>query len=221
MKISWIGLFACYVASALYALWRWRFAGAPVTFVWIGGLGLILWLYLTIRLVTFRRRLTNFAKRLLDGNYETGITTTRQLHDEVRLLADLMNKVVDRLRLYDMIRAERVALSTRARDIMFENMKEAVVLADVDKRLFQFSPAARALFGVEQETMTFDSIEKQEENRQFTRFFKDAVERDKVSMETRLAITLPIRGISKEVAAKIVPVKDREEKVKLALIFLK
>jgi PAS domain S-box-containing protein len=221
IKICWFGSFACFAAVYGYLVWEWRLGAAPQVFVWLGALALVLWVYATVRVFRFRRRIGNLAKRLLDGDYETGIPTARQPHDESRALAELMNEVVGRLRTYDVLRAERVALNARTREILYENIDDAVIVADVDKRFYQFNPAARALFGVEQEKMTFDSINKREDNRQFATFFMDAVERNKVLEEARVVISLPIRDVSKEVSVKIIPVKDREEKVRLALIFLK
>jgi PAS domain-containing protein len=221
IKISWLGLLACYAAGYYYLIREWHLGRTPATFVWLGALGLLFWIHLTIRLFSFKRKLATFSRNLFDGNYETGIKMSAHFHDEVRSLAGLVNKAADRLRLYDTMRAEKVALNARAREIIYNNTSEAVIMADIEKRLFQLNPAARDLFEIDQESMTFDSIEKREENAQFTRFFKDTVDRDRVPREKRLTITLPIRGISKEIVAKIVPVKDREEKVKLALIFLK
>jgi PAS domain-containing protein len=221
MTIAWFCFLACFAAGYIFIIRTWQHEQSPAPFIWLGAAGLLFWTYLTVRIFSFRRTLDRFLRHLLEGNYDAGIKMSRLFRDEVRAAAGLANAVADRLRLYDSLRAEKVALNTRAREILYSNMREAVMMADVEKRIFQLNPAARALFEIEQETMTFDSIKERQENAQFTRLFNETVELDRVLKEARITITLPIRGISKEIAVKIIPVKDREEKVKLAVIFLK
>jgi PAS domain-containing protein len=221
MTITWFCFLACFAAGYTFIIRTWQSERSPAPFIWLGAAGFLFWLYLTVRLYSFRRNLDRFFRHLLEGNYETGIKMSRFFQDEVHAAAGLANAAADRLRLYDSLRAEKVALNTRAREVMYSNMREAVMVADVEKRVFQLNPAARALFEIEQETMTFDSIRERQENAEFTRLCDETVESDRVLREERITITLPIRGISKEIAVKIIPVKDREERVKLALIFLK
>lgn len=219
--ILWIGTFVCY--SLIYILFlKEAYLTKYYTWtLWIGALGLVFWLYITVRVFLFKRKFELFAKHLLDGNYETGIQTHRFSRDEMRSLADLTNRIADRLRQYDRLRAERVALSTRVREIIHERSDNAVIVAEFDVSIFRFNEAARVLFGVDQETMSFDSIEKRHENSEFTKFFRNTVDREKVTCEACLKLTLPVRDITREITAVIVPVKDSAENVRIALIFMK
>jgi PAS domain-containing protein len=220
MKIAGLCLIVCYAAAYL-VLWRESsIIGRYAWVLWLGPLGFLCAVYLAARLFTFQVKYKRFARHLLDGNYQSGIQTHRISRDEVRGLADLTNKVADRLRLYDALRADRVAVSARAREIMQERTSSAVVVADVEEGTFRFNPAARALFGIEQESMSIESIVKRPENDLFARLYLNAVERQKVPQTVHIAMTLPVRSTRRDVTAEIIPIKDRGENVRLVLIFL-
>ena len=220
IKIVGLCLMFCYVAAYFVLLRESSVIGHYAWFAWLGPLGFVCAIYIAARLITFQVKFTRYSRHLLEGNYESGIQTHRFSRDEVRGLADLTNKVADRLRLYDALRADRVAFNARAREIMHERTESAVVVADVDEGTFLFNAAARALFGVEQESTSIDSIVKRPENERFAKLYLTAVERDKVPHTAHFTMTLPVRNIARDVAADIVPIKDREEKVRLVLMFL-
>jgi hypothetical protein len=220
MKIAGLVLMFCYSAAYFVLLKESSVIGRYAWIAWLGPLGFACAVYLAARMVTFYVKYTRFSKRLLEGNYQSGIQAHRFSRDEVRALADLTNKVADRLRLYDVLRAERVAINVRAREIIHERTDGAVVIADVDEGTFLLNPPARAFFGIEQESMSIESIVKRPENDQFTRIYLAAVDRDKVPHTSQFTITLPARNITREIDADIVPVKDREEKVRFVLMFL-
>lgn len=221
IKIMWIGTLVCYVLIYILFLREAYLTQYYTWALWIGAIGLAFWSYVTVRAWLYKRKFELFARHLLDGDYETGIQTHRFSRDEMRTLADLTNRIADRLRLFDKLRAERVALSTRAREILHERSDKAVIVAEFDGATFRFNEAARSLFGIDQESMSFESIENRPENREFTDFFRNAVEKEKVECEARVKLTLPVRDITREVAAEIVPIKDNGENVRIALIFLK
>ncbi len=220
MKFAGLCLMFCYVAAYFVLLRESSVIGRYSWFAWLGPLGFVCAMYLAARLLTFQAKFTRFSRHLLEGNYQSGIQTHRLSRDEVRGLADLTNRVADRLRLYDALRADWVAVSTRAREIMHERTGTAVVIADIDEGTFRFNPAARALFGVEQESMSIESIVKHSENEQFARVYLDIVARDKVPRTAHFTMTLPVRNIARAVDADIIPIKDRDERVRLVLIFL-
>jgi PAS domain-containing protein len=220
MKIAGLVLMFCYSAAYFVLLKESSVIGRYAWIAWLGPLGFACALYLAARTVTFYVKYTRFSKRLLEGNYQSGIQAHRFSRDEGRALADLTNKVADRLRMYDTLRAERVAINVRAREIMHERTDAAVVIADIEEGVFLLNPASRAIFGLEQESMSIESIVKRPENDQFARLYFAAVERDKVPHTSQFTITLPARNITREIDADIVPIKDREEKVRFVLIFL-
>ncbi len=221
IKILWIGILVCYTVIYILFLREAYLTKYYAWTLWIGGLGIAFWLYVTVRVFLFKRKFDIFVKHLLDGNYETGIQIHRFSRDEIRTLADLTNKIADRLRVYDVLRAERVAISTRTREIIHERSNDAIIVADFDGATFRFNASARDLFGIDQDSMSFDSIEQRPENREFTLFFRNTVDREKVASEARIKITLPVRDATREITAEIVPIKDSGETVRVALIFLK
>ena len=133
MKIAGLCLMFCYTAAYLVLLRQSSVIGRYAWATWLGPLGFACAIYLAARLITFEVKFTRFSRHLLEGNYQSGIQTHRLSRDEVRGLADLTNRVADRLRFFDMLRADRVAVNTRAREIMHERTGTAIVIADIEE----------------------------------------------------------------------------------------
>ncbi|MFH0826762.1 MAG: PAS domain-containing protein [Candidatus Omnitrophota bacterium] len=219
IKICWIYLFVVFMAGYLYfwdASWR---LNPYVTFFF--ALGVIIWGFLTLRAIRFRRKLVNFLKHLLSGDYKTGMKVNIFLEDELKELGQLINKAVDQLVRYDELRAERVFLNFRALEVISKNTPEAVIIADLDKEIFEFNAAAQRLFDIKQERITYNAVRKEEGNRDFVNLFKQATLEQKIPKEEKVVLHLPIRNMRKELLVKIIPLKDGNEEVRLALIFIK
>ncbi len=86
--------------------------------------------------------------------------------------------------------------------------------------VFILNPAIRKIFEVEQETMTFDSMEKQKENLEFYDLFKDVANSSKVAKEADIVLQVPIRETKRFLHIKLLPIKDKNENVKIILIFV-
>lgn len=222
IKIFWLSLLAC-LSLAYYLLFSmYRFSGPLYeALLALLVLAVILWLYITVRVLILRKKMVLVLKRILFNEYETGIRVSERINDEVTHLERLINRTCEQLRVYDALRVERIDLISRAMDTVYHHVQEGIIIADMEKMSLRANPAAREIFGIEQETMTFDSIEKQERNRDFVAFFKDAVEREKIFKEDTVTLQMPIRNASRQVALKIFPLKDKEETVKFAVIFIK
>lgn len=190
-------------------------------FIFVFTFGLSALGYLTFRAFIFRRNLLNFLKHLWAGDYETGVKFDLIFKDEIEYIARMMNKAVDRLRIYDALRAERVALNQRASQLIYSSAKEGVILANLDRREFKFNPSAQYVFEIEQELISFEAIEKHEVNRDFFDFFKTVTEREKVPQEKTVTLKLPIKNSQRELLIKIIPLKDQHENTRLAVIFIR
>lgn len=192
-------------------------------FFWVmAGLAFLCFLYIFIRITVFNTRLIRLFRTLISGNYEAGLNPNRLFKDEIETLIQQINKFLEHLRTYDRLRAERIAFNSRALNLIYENINEGIAIADMEKETFLFNPAARALFEVKQESFSFDSLRTQERNRQIVRMFIKATEIEKVPQEGKVIIQLPIQSGTavRELFVKIIPLKDKEEKVKLSLIFI-
>ncbi|MFH1415510.1 MAG: hypothetical protein ABIH89_05440 [Elusimicrobiota bacterium] len=183
-------------------------------------LGAFSWVYITVRMFSFNKQVTRFFRYLLAGNYETGISVSERINDEVTKLAQLINKAGDQLRVYDKMRAERVGFSYRMIDMICRTVEEAIIIADIEKGIFQFNLASQELFEVKKEKIPFETMRKQDGNSKFMALFDSVVSEKKVPQEGRVALQLPIRKSKKELSLKLLPVKDNDEAVKFVLIFV-
>ena len=219
IKICWVYFFAAFVAGYMLFLNPALRLDPYVTFIF--ALGVVIWGFLTLRAVRFRRKLVNFLKHLLSGDYKTGIKVNIFLDDEIKELGQLINKAVDQLVRYDELRAEKVFLNFRALQVISRNMQEGVIIADLDNEIFEFNTAAQGLFDIKQERITYNAVRKEEGNRDFVRLFKQATLEEKVPKEEKVVFQLPMRNLRKELLIKVIPLKDQNEEVRLALVFIK
>ncbi|MFH1768574.1 MAG: hypothetical protein ABH858_05395 [Candidatus Omnitrophota bacterium] len=157
---------------------------------------------------------------LIAGNYEVDFKTDRFFKDEITALTQLIKKFLEQLRIYDKLRVDKISLIARALNLLYNSTKDAVVLVDMEKNIFKFNPSARLAFDVEQETFTFDSIRTQKENRRLLHLFFDAAMRKKMTQEGTVTVKLPVQNIEKEVSVKMIPLKDKDERVKLLFAFV-
>jgi PAS domain-containing protein len=178
-----------------------------------------IWVYLFVRLWILKKRFTAFFRRILTGDYNTGIKKIPRIEDEFTDLVRLGNRMSNRLREYDELRAERTGLSYRALELITRNVKEGIMVANIEKGIFRLNPAIQERFGVKQETLSFDSVEKQEENRNFFRLFLSTAVRDGVAREGTAVLKLPVRDAMRKLSFRFIPLRDRSEKVKLVIIF--
>lgn len=222
LKIA-LGVFLlCLVAGYAFLLNLMSDLRILLFFYVIVGLAFLCILYIVRRIIVFNTSLTRLFRTLISGDYEAGLKSSRFFKDEIETLTQQINKFLEQLRTYDRLRAERIAFNSRALDLIYENINEGAAIADMEKETFRFNPAARALFGVKQETFSFDSLRAQEKNHQIVRMFIKATETERVPQEGRAVLQLPIQNVNalEELFIKIIPLKDKEEKVRLALIFI-
>ena len=222
IKICWLYILLCLIAGAVILIKGCGFLGrAPHIFFALFFFGSLFWVYAVMRTVKFNNKLAGFLRHLLANEYETGIEIEPIFNDEVTEVSELANKTADRLRIYNKLQLERISFNNRVIDIISRNVLDAFILFDAEKKSFQFNPAARGIFGIERENLTFDSIEKQEKNEDFIKILRDVIEKDKITKEAMVVLQLPIvNNIERRLNIKIIPVKNNEEKVELALILL-
>ncbi|UCD04492.1 MAG: hypothetical protein JSW73_02570 [Candidatus Woesearchaeota archaeon] len=182
--------------------------------------GIILWLVIAIRTFIFKKRLVLCIERLIAGDYASGIKIRSKFEDEITKLAKLINRLVDQLRAYDSLRSQSVSLNCRSLETVFTTVKEGIIIADIEKNILKFNLAAQTIFDVEIQTMSFDALEHQPENKQFFELLKDTIERTKFYKKREVIIKLPIRNSTRRLITRLIPLKDDSENVKLIIIFL-
>ena len=221
VKTCWLIILACFILSYGFLLTIFIPSGV-LLFISIVSffLGIMAWLYIFIRIVIFQKKMMEFINHLLKGNYEVGVKSNKLFIDEIHQLEEGINKVGAQLKAYDSLRAEKVDLSRRVLSLILKNVSQGVIMAHMEKKTFQLNPVIQSLFQVEQEELTFEAIEKQEGNSEFMTLFDDAAIKDKVPKEGMCSLQLPAHGLTRKISFKIVPLKDKQENVSLATIFI-
>jgi nitrogen fixation/metabolism regulation signal transduction histidine kinase len=177
-------------------------------------------IYFSLRLLVFRRRLANCLRRMRQGEYTTGIHQVEWLADDVTALTALTNETVERLAFYDELRADRVALHSRALETVLRTVEMAVMVADTEARTLRLNASLQRAFGINRETFAFEEIERQPENERFVKLFMLGVYKDKTVVDGAAQLQLlASRGV-RQVEVRVVPLKDRKEQVRFAVIFI-
>lgn len=218
-------IFLAYLVLCFLAVFFIIFQGYPSDFLFfilisLLIVGIIIWLVIAIRTFIFKKRFVVCIEHLIAGDYASGIKMRSKFEDEITKLAKLINKLVDQLRVYDSLRSQSVSLNYRSLETIFTTVKESIIIADIEKSILKFNLAAQSIFDVEVQTMSFDALELQPENKQFFELLKDTVKRTKFYKKREVIIKLPIRNSTRKLIVRAIPLKDDDENVKLIIIFL-
>jgi len=222
IRSCWVLLFGIYLTGGwLIFMSRGAWGASMPIIIFVFVFSLAIWAYLTFRIFFFYRELAAFLRYLYSGEYEAGIKLNTIFSDEVSYLGDTINKAADRLRQFDSLRAQKVSLNQRVTSVVREASRDGIVLADMDKREFQFNHSARAIFAIEQENISFEAVERQEANREFVEFFKKTTEKEKIPQEKKITLRLPVKNAQADLNVRIIPLKDKKERTRLAVIFIR
>jgi|GEM_PF-2014528 len=190
------------------------YTAAFITLLYLGT-----WIYILLRLFRFNRRLKNYLRRLLSGDYSTGIMDIKRISDEITLQTDLATRVAQTLESYDQLRADRTGMSIRALDTLFRRASRKIIMADMDKAIFKFTKPLQEAFGVDQDSFNFSAIEKRGKNTLFFHQFMIAALKDTQIKEFSATLELPIRESALDLNFTFVPIKDKSEKVRIAFLY--
>lgn len=217
IKIIWLLLPLCGLTSALIG---WAETASPIRWILAALflLSLLCWSYLSLRLFGFRKRLRNFLRLLLAGDYEAGIRTRENFTDEISNLESLANQVAERLCAYDRLRAGRVSIHSRVVDMLLVQSKEGLITANVEKETFSFNPVAQKILGITRKSFSFESVLKPTGNEAFNKLFQQAVTGRKVNTKGICQLQLPGMQAPARLGFLMMPLRDRDENVQFAIL---
>ena len=217
LKIIWFLLPVCGLGIGL-TVWPEIGETTRWSVIVLAAVNLLGWSYLGIRFFGFRKRLYNFLRLLLAGDYEAGIRTRQKHTDEISVLEELANQVADRLRTYDSLRAARVSIHSRALDLLLLQSKDAIITANVEKEVFVFNPVAQRILGVKRKSFSFESVLKPSVNEAFSKLFHQAVAGRKTNTEGLCFLQLPGMQAPARLSFLMMPLRDRDETVRFAVL---
>jgi PAS domain-containing protein len=217
LKIIWMLLPVCGLGIGL-AVWPEIGTSTRWSIALLAAVHLLCWSYLSVRLFGFRKRLRNFLRLLLAGDYDAGIRTRKKHTDELSALEELANQVAERIRTYDSLRAARVSIHSRALDLLLLQSKDGLITANVEKEIFSFNPVAQKILGVTRKSFSFESVLKPKANETFGKLFNRAVNGRKTNTEGPCFLQLPGMQQPARISLLIMPLRDRDETVRFALL---
>jgi PAS domain-containing protein len=193
--------------------------GRAWALVGLNVVALACWAVLTWRVQRFHGWIKRFIRLLMAGHYEVGLPTSRG-GDEVAGLERRLNDFADQLRVYDDLRARRVACSHRALWLVVRSVSDPVLVVDMDKRKVSLNPAAQRLFGVEEDTFALEALSALEANAAFFGLLRQATEADRAPVNGRVPLRLPAHDTEHECSVHIVPIKSTDEAIQSVAVLL-
>lgn len=181
---------------------------------------LFCWIWLTVRLYSFRSRFFNFLRRLYSGDYEAGIKAGRFAADELSEIEALANGLAERLRAYDRLRADRVSVQARMLDLILRHTSDRFMTADAEKETFVINPAAQKFLGITRKSFAFEAVLKPSTNKTFAYLFHKASKAQKSNTEGSAGLQLPGMDEPLRMHVLMMPLRDRDEEVRSVLIYL-
>lgn len=176
--------------------------------------------FLSFRVYILLRRIQDFLDHLLKNSYENGMRNRGWISDEIHTIYQRSNKAASQLREYERLCSDRIRLLKAQLDILLRTSPDALMIGDMKAMSFRLNPAMKRLFGIDQDSFSFESIQKQDGNERFFRTFLVATLRSGIVREGTAILQLPLRESRREVSFRIVPIKDSSETTAFALVFV-
>ena len=184
-------------------------------------IGVAAFAFLVLRIGSFYRKLRQFVRLLLAGNFEAAIRGAGyQYSDEITRLEKDLNAFAEQLRTYDRLRAERVQTHRRAVDMLLEHTSQPVMVLDVERETLACNPSLCGRLGVEGKAMALPAVEAVEDNRALVALLRAAGDEQKTAQSGAVAVRLPGQESAVTLNVKVVPVGSREGESKLVLVLV-
>ena len=180
---------------------------------------LVTLLFVAWRVFRFRRRAYVLLRRLVAGDYDTGLPAAVRWRDEVSVLAGLCNKLAEQLRQYDALRARRIRQLRMTLDLVLEHTEQPMILFDVARDALEFNAAMSGILETPRQTVQLSALRNLGANGPFVEMLRRAVASEKSAQEGRVAIQFPGRDVVQETNVRVVPFKDKDDSVPLAIVF--
>ncbi|MDT8391476.1 MAG: PAS domain-containing protein [Lentisphaeria bacterium] len=178
-------------------------------------------LFVGLRLLRFRTRTHTLLRRLLAGDYQSGIRPTRHLQDDISELEALQNRLVQQLREYDDLRTGRIRQLRMTLGLLAEHTIEPLILFDAQKGVLDFNPAMSAILGVARQSVPLETLRNLETNTPFDTLLTRATLEEKSNQTGQVTIQLPGQATPKTLDLRIIVYKDKMDNIAFALLFVK
>lgn len=219
LTLGWLLAVAIVFAALLLNVLTVRF-GPAVQWLQVSmmaGAALLL-LVILWRIARFRGRAYTFLRHLVAGDYETGLPESQRWQDEITELEAMFNKLVARLREYDELRTRRIRQLRMTLNLVLDHTEQPMALYDVEKGTFDFNAVMSGMLDAPKQTVALRTLENIEQNKPFLEMLIRAIEEEKSEQEGRVTIQFPGHETPREASVRIVPFKDKDERVPLAVI---
>lgn len=214
--LAWLAI----LAAVLLGLWMFDSSiGERAVFIVLLAGALLVYLFLGWRLYGFRYRVHALLRRLVAGDYEAGLRESGWWRDDIAELEELFNKLTEQLRQYDELRTRRIRQLRMTLDLILEHTEEPMVLFDVDKGDLMFNAAMSGVLDTARQTVPLSTLKNIEANTSFVELLTRAIEEEKSAQEDRVSIQFPGRDTLTETDVRVIPFKDKDESIPLAVIF--
>jgi nitrogen fixation/metabolism regulation signal transduction histidine kinase len=185
------------------------------------ALAFLVLLLIAGRLIRFGARARSLLRRLVSGDYESGIRVTRFCKDEVNELEALFNRLVEQLRQYDDLRSTRIRQLRMTLDLVVKHTAEPMILLDVEKGVLNFNPAVSEIIGNDRQSVSLDTLRKLEANRVFGELLTRATAEEKTVQVGDIELQLPGQDTPKKVNARVIPYKEKAGNIPFAILFIR
>jgi nitrogen fixation/metabolism regulation signal transduction histidine kinase len=216
--LAWLAIFAALFVEGGVLYFG---PGAQIFSISLLAGALLAFLVVGWRWIRFRKQAHGLLRHLVTGDYEAGVRVSKHWRDEITELEELFNKLTEQLRQYDELRTKRIRQLRMTLDLILEHTQEPMGLFEVDKAVLTFNAAMSGVLDTSRQTVPLSTLENLEPNKSFVELLIRAIQEEKSAQEGRVHIQFPGRDSLTETEVRIVPFKDKDETVPLAVIFAK
>jgi len=209
--------------TLLFVLAMCVLAAALVFPEWSGTLivsSMVLILFIAWRVLHFRARLVHLLRQMVTGDFEVGLPGAAGRGDEVSAVGGLVNRLAELMRNYDELRTRRIRQLRMILQLVVEHAEEPMMLYDAAKETLECNSAAQGLpeRGPLQ-TVSLAELRGIEPSKAFADMLLWVVKQEKSPWQGNVELQFPGQDKARRLGVHIVPFKDRDETVPVAVVF--
>ncbi|MGD9873571.1 MAG: hypothetical protein AB7T27_04800 [Kiritimatiellia bacterium] len=179
----------------------------------------LLMLFIAWRVLLFRARLVHLLRHMVTGDFDVGLPGAAGRGDEVSAVGGLVNRLADLVRTYDELRTRRIRQLRMTLQLAVEHAAEPMMFYDVTKDALECNAAIQGVPGSRPRSVPLSELQRDENGKALADILAWVVKQEKSPWVGNMTIQFPGQEVAHQMNLRIVPFKDKDGSVPMAVVF--
>lgn len=207
------GLALCLLVAAAVMLRQ------PGAFEGLLAAAVALLLFVAWRVLRFRARLLRLLRQMVAGDFDVGLPGPEGQGDEVSAVGGLVNRLAELVRNYDDMRTRRIRQLRMMLQMVLDNSGEPMMLYDATKETLECNAPVQGIGGTGSCSVSLAELQRSENGKALADILAWVVKQEKSPWGGNMTIQLPGQEETRQMYMRILPFKDKDGSVPMAVVF--